>query len=171
MPGYGVAGPDAGLLPWSWAEERLRDAWRYWVVTVSAGGEPHAMPVWAVWLEDALWFSTGGRSRKARNLRSEPRCVVHTEGPDVVVVNGVAEEGELAQMAGRVRREVPRAAPGSGLEPHRPRAAGHGDRDRRARVRYEPDALAVHEPRALRERDGEFRESGILRAPNFTKVL
>ena len=48
MPGYGIAGPEAGLLPWSWAEERLRDAWRYWVVTVSGDGEPHAMPVWAV---------------------------------------------------------------------------------------------------------------------------
>jgi nitroimidazol reductase NimA-like FMN-containing flavoprotein (pyridoxamine 5'-phosphate oxidase superfamily) len=99
MPGYGITGPETGLLPWSWAEERLRDAWRYWVVTVSGGGEPHAMPVWAVWLDDALWFSTGGRSRKARNLRDEPRCVVHTEGPDVVVVNGVAEEGELARIA------------------------------------------------------------------------
>ncbi len=90
MPGYGIAGADAGLLPWSWAEERLRGAWRYWVVTVSAAGEPHAMPVWAVWLDGALWFSTGGRSRKARNLRGEPRCVVHTDGGDPVVVNGMA---------------------------------------------------------------------------------
>ena len=45
----------------------------------------------AVWLDDALWLSTGGRSRKARNLRGEPRCVVHTDGEDPVVVSGVAE--------------------------------------------------------------------------------
>jgi nitroimidazol reductase NimA-like FMN-containing flavoprotein (pyridoxamine 5'-phosphate oxidase superfamily) len=117
MPGYGVAGPDAGLLPWSWAEERLREAWRYWVVTVSAGGEPHAMPVWAVWLDDALWFSTGGRSRKARNLRGEPRCVVHTEGPDVVVVNGVAEEGDLARMAGAYGAKYPELPPDPASNP------------------------------------------------------
>lgn len=112
MPGYGIAGPDAGLLPWSWAEERLRGAWRYWVVTVSAGGEPHAMPVWAVWLDDALWFSTGGRSRKARNLRGEPRCVVHTEGADVVVVQGTASfAGDAARMIEAYAAKYPEPPP------------------------------------------------------------
>ena len=124
MPGYGIAGPDAGLLPWSWAEERLRAAPRYWVVTVSPDGAPHAMPVWAVWLDDALWFSTGGRSRKARNLRAEPRCVVHTDDP--LVVNGVAEVvtdecRDRADVRG-VRGEVPGAAARSGGEPDRARA-------------------------------------------------
>jgi nitroimidazol reductase NimA-like FMN-containing flavoprotein (pyridoxamine 5'-phosphate oxidase superfamily) len=99
MPGYGIAGPETGLLPWSWAEERLREAWRYWVVSVSEDGAPHAMPVWAVWLDEALWFSTGGRSRKARNLGAEPRCVVHTEGADVVVLHGTAEiADDVARM-------------------------------------------------------------------------
>lgn len=93
MPGYGIAGPTEGrgLLPWSWAEEKLATAYRYWVVSVGRDGRPHAMPVWAVWLEQRLWFSTGGRSRKARNLRAEPRCVVHTDGDDPLVVEGVAE--------------------------------------------------------------------------------
>ena len=121
MPGYGVAGPDAGLLPWSWAEERLRDAWRYWVVTVSAGGEPHAMPVWAVWLEDALWFSTGGRSRKARNLRREPRCVVHTDGEDPVVINGtasfVSDEAAVARMTGAYGEKYPELPPDPAANP------------------------------------------------------
>ena len=115
MPGYGIAGPDAGLLPWSWAEERLRDARRYWVVSVSAAGEPHAMPVWAVWLDDALWFSTGGRSRKARNLRAEPRCAVHTDGEDPVVVNGTAsfvgEEAAVARMIEAYGAKYPELPP------------------------------------------------------------
>jgi nitroimidazol reductase NimA-like FMN-containing flavoprotein (pyridoxamine 5'-phosphate oxidase superfamily) len=112
LPGYGIAGPDAGLLPWSWAEQRLRDAWRYWVVTVSDDGAPHAMPVWAVWLDDALWFSTGGRSRKARNLRAEPRCVVHTEGPDVVVVHGTAElHADASAMLDAYRVKYPELPP------------------------------------------------------------
>jgi hypothetical protein len=34
------------------------------------------MPVWAVWHSERLWFSAGGRSRKVRNLRSNPRCAV-----------------------------------------------------------------------------------------------
>ena len=113
MPGYGIAGPDAGLLPWSWAEERLSAAPRYWVVTVSPGGAPHAMPVWAVWLDEALWFSTGGRSRKARNLRAEPRCVVHTDDP--LVVNGVAEvvtdESEIERMSEAYAAKYPERPP------------------------------------------------------------
>jgi PPOX class probable F420-dependent enzyme len=94
MPGYGIRGPGegTGLLPWSWAEERLVAAKNYWVATVSADGAPHAMPVWGVWDESALWFSSAGRSRKIRNLRADPRCVVTTENTwEPVVVEGAAE--------------------------------------------------------------------------------
>jgi hypothetical protein len=91
MPGYGIATTTDGLLPWEWAQERLARADRYWVASVSPDGSPHVMPVWAVWLDGGLWFSTGGRSRKARNLRARPACTVHPDGDDVVVLNGVAE--------------------------------------------------------------------------------
>jgi hypothetical protein len=91
MPGYGIAESESGLLPWSWAQARLTDAPRYWVVTVAGDGAPHAMPVWAVWHDGALWFSTGGRSRKARNLRANRHCAVHTEGGEPVVLHGTAD--------------------------------------------------------------------------------
>jgi PPOX class probable F420-dependent enzyme len=94
MPGYGIVGPDkgGGLLPWSWAEERLTGSRNYWVVTTWPDGRPHAMPVWGVWDAGALWFSSGGRSRKVRNLAADPRCVVTTESTDdPVVVDGTAE--------------------------------------------------------------------------------
>ena len=88
------------------------------MVTVSADGEPHAMPVWAVWLDDALWFSTGGRSRKARNLRAEPRCVVHTERPG----RGRGQrsspsEGELARMAEAYGAKYPELPPDPASNP------------------------------------------------------
>jgi hypothetical protein len=93
MPGYGIAGPTegGGLLPWSWAEQRLVSSYRYWVV--STGGRPaaHAMPVWGVWHDTAFWFSTAARSRKARNLLVSPQCTVHTDTADPVVVEGVAD--------------------------------------------------------------------------------
>ena len=94
MPSYGLLGPDEGrgLLPWSWAEERLRASRNFGVSTVSESGAPHAMPVWCVWQDGALWFSTDGSSRKARNLARDPRCVVTTEGAaEAVIVEGVAE--------------------------------------------------------------------------------
>jgi Pyridoxamine 5'-phosphate oxidase len=50
------------------------------------------MPVWGLWLEGAIWFSTHPRSQKGRNLASSPEVVVHLEsGDEVAIVEGVAE--------------------------------------------------------------------------------
>jgi PPOX class probable F420-dependent enzyme len=94
MPDYGVLGPDegSGLLPWSWAEERLTGSRNYWITSLSPDGSPHSMPVWGVWDGAALWFSSGRRARKARNLAGDPRCVVTSEdASEPVVIEGTAE--------------------------------------------------------------------------------
>jgi general stress protein 26 len=91
MPGYGIKGPDegSGLLPWSWAEERFAGSRNYWVATVWPDGRPHVMPVWGVWDDYTFWFTSGVRSRKARNIAHDPRCVATTEDADnPVVVEG-----------------------------------------------------------------------------------
>jgi pyridoxine/pyridoxamine 5'-phosphate oxidase len=50
------------------------------------------MPVWGVWFDGGLWFSSGLRSRKARNLAADPRCTLTTDDArDPVVVEGTAE--------------------------------------------------------------------------------
>lgn len=94
MPDYGLApeGSGDGLLPWSWAVERLERSRNFWLSTVRADGRPHAMAVWAVWLDGALLFSTASGSRKARNLARAPACALTTERADeAVIVEGVAE--------------------------------------------------------------------------------
>ena len=95
MPGYGIAAADAGrgLLPWSWAEERLTAAHDYWVATTRHPEmRPHVMPVWGVYLDSAVWWSTSRRSRKFRNLERDPRCTLTTDDAyRPVVVEGVAE--------------------------------------------------------------------------------
>jgi len=109
MPGYGTlpAGEGAGLLPWTWAEERLTRSRNFWLATVSAEGQPHVMPVWAVWLDDRLWFSSASGSRKARNLVAEPRCSMATEDPvEPVVVHGPAERiSDRALLLGMLAAE------------------------------------------------------------------
>lgn len=97
MPGYGIraAGEGTGLLPWSWARERLEAARNYWVGSVRTdadGAWPHLAPVWGVWADDdTFWFSSGLRARKVRNLAAEPRCTVAPEhAEDPVVVEGLA---------------------------------------------------------------------------------
>ena len=92
MPGYGLPESKKGLLPWKWAEQRLRKSHNYWITTVKQDGSPHTMVVWGLWMDGAFLFSTGRQSRKARNLAKNPRCVVCTEhAEEAVVVEGVAE--------------------------------------------------------------------------------
>ncbi|HEV2376907.1 MAG TPA: pyridoxamine 5'-phosphate oxidase family protein [Streptosporangiaceae bacterium] len=105
MPGYGTLPSDegSGLLPWSWAEERLARSHDFWLATVTSLGAPHLMPVWAVWDGGRLWFSSSNGSRKARNLSVEARCSLSTDNPlEPVVVHGRAERvtdpGALAAM-------------------------------------------------------------------------
>lgn len=78
MPDYGVDTPSWAPLDWPWAAERLTGNRNFWVVTVSAAGRPHALPVWGVWDDEALRFAfcCAARSRKARNLAENPACVV-----------------------------------------------------------------------------------------------
>jgi PPOX class probable F420-dependent enzyme len=103
---YGLKGPrsGSGLMPWAQAVAQLAAARNYWITTVRGDGRPHAMPVWGVWLGEALLFSTGRASQKGRNLARDPRVGVHLEsGDEVVILEGVAEEltepARLAQFA------------------------------------------------------------------------
>ena len=94
---YGLK-PRKQYLPWKHAAERLQKARNYWIVTAGRDGRPHAMPVWGFWLGRALYFGTGRKSRKWRNLDSNPRIVVHLEsGDDVVIVEGTAREVRLSE--------------------------------------------------------------------------
>ena len=61
------------------------------MATTGPDGAPHLAAVWGCWLDGTFHFSTGGGSRKARNLAADPRCAVTPEHADEsVVVEGVA---------------------------------------------------------------------------------
>jgi len=100
---YGLKGPrsGSGLMSWSQATAQLAQARNYWVNTVRADGAPHAMPVWGVWLDNRLLFSTSRASQKGRNLARDPRLVVHLEsGDEVVILDGLAyQENDVGQLA------------------------------------------------------------------------
>jgi len=82
-----------GLKPWSWALDRLEKSHNYWISTTRPDGRPHLMVVWGIWREDAFWFSTGPRTRKAKNIGAEPHCVIATEKADeAVILEGTAQE-------------------------------------------------------------------------------
>jgi len=95
-PGYGFPKGTKGLLPWSWAEKRLKKSHNYWITTVRPDGTPHTMVVWGLWQDGRFLFSTGSGSRKARNLAANPNCIVCTEDAhEAVIVEGVAEIADV----------------------------------------------------------------------------
>jgi hypothetical protein len=96
-PGYGFPKTSKGLLPWTWAEQRLKKSHNYWITTVKPDGSPHTMVVWGLWQDGQFLFSTGSQSRKARNLARNRNCVVCTEhAHEAVIVEGVAELADVA---------------------------------------------------------------------------
>lgn len=91
MPGYGLPAGTKGLLPWNWADQRLKKSHNYWITTVKPDGSPHTMVVWGLWRDGRFLFSTGSKSRKARNLATNPKCVLCTElANQAVIVEGIA---------------------------------------------------------------------------------
>ncbi|MFY9487544.1 MAG: pyridoxamine 5'-phosphate oxidase family protein [Solirubrobacterales bacterium] len=86
------AGLHSQPLDWSWVERKLITSGSYWLVTTKLNGAPHARPVWGVYHDHTIWFSTGRSSVKGRNLAADPRCVLHVESADdVVIIDGSVE--------------------------------------------------------------------------------
>jgi nitroimidazol reductase NimA-like FMN-containing flavoprotein (pyridoxamine 5'-phosphate oxidase superfamily) len=85
----------------------LEGAELFWLGTVRSDGRPHVTPVVAVWLDDAIHFSTGAGEQKGVNLTSNPQVTVMTgcndwdRGLDVVV-EGVAVRTTDEKMLGRL---------------------------------------------------------------------
>jgi hypothetical protein len=120
IPGYGLSKSAKGLLGWEVAVERLEASMHYWLATTSPGGKPHVNAIWGVWVDGALYFGGGPDVRWARNLRADPRIVVHLEPADqVVIVEGTAQrtagEGDAevlsVQKAYKAKYELDHPAP------------------------------------------------------------
>lgn len=74
---------------WTQASKKLKDEGVYWVSTSSLTGRPHAAPVWGVWKNNRFYFETDPSSVKGKNLRENPRAVVHVQdGADTVIIEG-----------------------------------------------------------------------------------
>jgi general stress protein 26 len=93
--------PGANATPWAAAREVLETAQLSWLTTVRVDGRPHVTPLVGVWLDNAVYFTTGPEEQKAVNLAANPHVVLITgcnrwdEGLDVMV------EGEAERVTDR----------------------------------------------------------------------
>src|SRR5438477_10332851 len=85
---------DATAIPWAETRERLACGNTYWLATVHPDGRPHVVPVGAIWLDGAFYFTTGQGTQKEKNLAHNSHCVISvaSSGFDLVV------EGEAAKL-------------------------------------------------------------------------
>jgi PPOX class probable F420-dependent enzyme len=77
-----------------------------WLATINPDGSPHVTGVGALWVDDAFWFETGERTRKAKNVARDPRCTLSVAAHDFdLVVEGeaskVTDPATVAAMAER----------------------------------------------------------------------
>ena len=76
-------------LPWSRALKQLSSstAGTYWLATTRPDGRPHVAGVGALWVDGKIYFVSGSRTRKSRNLEANPSCVVSVSltGVDLVL--------------------------------------------------------------------------------------
>jgi general stress protein 26 len=101
--------PAAEPASWERTKQVIQDAQMFWISTVRADGRPHVSPLVAVWLDDALYFSTGAAEQKALNLGANPQVALTTGTSDWksgldVVVEGVARRITDDDLLGRLAR-------------------------------------------------------------------
>jgi hypothetical protein len=91
--GIGRDGSAAGeKLPWSTVEQWLERSRNYWVCTTRSDGRPHAKPVWGIWIDAMVVFSTAPASVTGRNLDRDPRVAIHLEsGDEVAILEGTIQ--------------------------------------------------------------------------------
>ena len=96
MSDYGVVAETWNPLPWEWARERLIANKNFWVITVSAAGRPHSLPVWGAWDPEAdrFGFSCSPNAAKARHLAANPSMAVTIDN----TVECVSVEGSARPM-------------------------------------------------------------------------
>ena len=111
LSGYG-----APNIPWSDVRDSLSEGvtqtpetggpqrHTHWLATARPDGRPHVMPLGALWIDGAFYFTAGPGTRKAKNLARDPRCVltVATHDFDLVVegeATRVLDEAQLQRIA------------------------------------------------------------------------
>jgi nitroimidazol reductase NimA-like FMN-containing flavoprotein (pyridoxamine 5'-phosphate oxidase superfamily) len=85
-------------IPWSRAVDQLAakpadDAapTTFWLSTADPDGQPHVTGIGALWVDDRIYFTSGPKTRKSRNLARNPNCAISVALGDLdLVIEGTA---------------------------------------------------------------------------------
>lgn len=99
-----------GPLPWLRALKHLESPpsgnLTFWLATMGPDGQPHSAGVGALWDDGQVYFVSGARTRKSRNLSTNPHCAVSVSLPGLdLVIEGTArrvtDKATLTRLAER----------------------------------------------------------------------
>jgi hypothetical protein len=105
--------PGSDAIAWSRAAAQLDDLRPHggsgptcWLATIGPDGRAHVAGVVGHWLDDRLYFVSGARTTKGRNLSADGRCTFAVSLPDLdLVLDGsaapVTDPATLARVAER----------------------------------------------------------------------
>jgi nitroimidazol reductase NimA-like FMN-containing flavoprotein (pyridoxamine 5'-phosphate oxidase superfamily) len=99
-----VSADDAAVTPWAEISTRFAEGSTHWLATTQPDGRPHVVPVGALWVDGAGYFTMGQGTRKGKNLANNSHCTISfsIRGFDVVI-NGeatmVGDEAKLKRLA------------------------------------------------------------------------
>jgi general stress protein 26 len=97
----GFSEPGATAPPWTAVSRVLWASEMFWLSTVRGDGRPHVTPLPAIWADGRLFFCVGSREQKARNLDSNPSCVVAAGANEFRAGLDVVIEGAAVRVTGR----------------------------------------------------------------------
>jgi nitroimidazol reductase NimA-like FMN-containing flavoprotein (pyridoxamine 5'-phosphate oxidase superfamily) len=114
-PGYGT--PEVPLA-WADVRARLAGAMHYWLATTRPDGRPHVVPLDGLWVDDEWFFGGSAVTVKHRNLKANPRAVVHLDSSEqAVIVEGRCEEIVPDDRLARRLSDLSRSKYGYGPDP------------------------------------------------------
>jgi uncharacterized pyridoxamine 5'-phosphate oxidase family protein len=86
--------------PWSEISNRFAEGSTHWLATTHPDGRPNVVPIGALWVDGAAYFTTGQGTRKGKNLAENPRCAISfaIHGFDVVIEGKAAKVSDDAKL-------------------------------------------------------------------------
>lgn len=130
------------------ARRTFRDSRVVHVGSLLPDGTPHVVPLWFVWLEDAVYVSCRRESTVWRNLRRDPRVALQFDrGTAWTEQAGVLVRGKAEQLP--ADEPAARRALSAWFEKYRPELSGYGfaayteQVKDPALIRVRPDRLAA----------------------------
>ena len=116
----------AGHIPFSKVDAWLRATRSMWIATVRPDQRPHLVPLWFYWDGRAIYFDTGIKTVKRRNLSNNDRVMAHIgDGDDPIIILGqarqVSDSDEISRVDQSFRAKY--------VDPNSGAAAGYPETD------------------------------------------